>query len=230
MKMNKIYIFLVLANLTYSCNKKAKVVNPKTDLSNEIQALVPQNLLDTLQKKGLIINKGTLPPKIEGIFLVSPFTLVSNYGIEDSWLPGKIIDDYMYKFHSQNNENQEIKYDYKGVSNSDTGTGKGSFVSGNGNFFTIFSESDGKKGSLVTYKSIDVFSGEITDSGIKNLQYGLIMKEKTGDDSNVALIKIGKARVYKDGDNFATKVPVTNLRIANSNFENKLGKADASDF
>ena len=188
-----------------ACSKKAQV-DPAKGLSAQIQRIVPQSILDTLQKKGMVINQGTTPPKIEGIFLVSPNILVSPYGPKDTYKPGDEFAETKYKFYEQSADNQSVKFDYKYLLTAGSGTGVGSYVSGNGNFFTLFSETTGKQGSLVTYKSIDVISGEITSTGIKNIQTAFIIKSKTGDDSNVAIIAVGLGRILKDGDGVAEKV------------------------
>lgn len=211
--------------LALACGKK-ETVDPTKGFSEQIQKIVPQPILDSLQKKGLVINQGTVPPNIEGIFLCSPDVLVSPYGPEDGYKVGKVISDYKYKIYEQSADKLTIKLDYKGVSVSDNGTGKGSFVSGNGNLFTIFSESTGTSGSLVTYKTVDVYSGEITSTGIKNFQYGFVMTDKTGDANNVSLIAVGKGRVYKDGDGLAEKVSTYRKAAIENEITQTGGRAD----
>lgn len=204
---NLIKSTLILGLLIFAiaCSKK-EAVDPTKGFSEQIQKIVPQPILDSLQKKGLVINQGTVPPSLEGFFLCSPDVLVSPYGADDSYKVGKVIADYKYNIYGQSADKLTIKLDYKGIGISDVGTGKGSFVSGNGNFFTIFSETSGTNGSLITYKTVDVYSGEITSTGIKNFQYGFVITEKTGDPNNTVLIAVGKGRVYKDGDGLAEKV------------------------
>ena len=55
-------------------------------------------------------------------------------------------------------------------------------------------------------------SGEITATGIKNLQYAFIVKEKTGDTDNSVLIAVGKGRIWRDQDALST--PTSGFRIA----------------
>jgi hypothetical protein len=201
MKSTLIFGLLVFA---IGCGKK-ETVDPTKGFSEQIQKIVPQSILDSLQKKGLVINQGTVPPSLEGIFLCSLNELVSNYGAGDSYKTGDLFADYKYKIYEQSTDKLTIKLDYKGIGTSDNGIGKGSFVSGNGNFFTIFSETSGTSGSLITYKALDIYSGEMTSTGIKNFQKGFVLTDKTNDPNNTSLIAVGKGRVFKDKDGLAEK-------------------------
>lgn len=170
----------------------------KEDDVVRIQSVVPQNIIDNLLSKGMTINEGTRPPKLDMAIRVNPYHLKSPYGPNDSWREGHIIGDYFYYFYDQNNKN-EIKYDYYNSSESDKGVGEGAFIAGDGNKFTIFSEDNGTA-SNVQYKNITIISGEVTPNGIKNFQYAFVIKEKIGDDNNSVLIAVGAARVWIDGN------------------------------
>ncbi len=218
------YLLVACFVLVLSCKKKE--LDPTTGFSAQIQQIVPQSMLDTLKKKGMTINQGTVPPKIDGIFLNSPNVLVSPYGPGDSYKVGYEFAECKYKFYEQSADNQSIKYDFKYLLTSTSGTGAGSFVSGNGNFFTVFSEVSAQKGSLVTYKTIEVISGELTSTGIKNFQSALILKSKTGDDNNTALIAVGLGRTFKDGDGLAEKMSSYRIGIEEGTTKNAKGQAD----
>ena len=185
-----------------SCKKKADD-DPTKGFTTKIQNIIPQTVIEDLRSKGMTINEGKVPPKLltNSAYLASPYEMLSPYGPEDSWQKGKIINDYKYQFYDQTDAG-DIKYDFTNNA-SDKGNGKGAFIAGNANKFTIFSQDEGVASS-VPYKTLAVISGELTATGIKDFQYAFVMKEKTGDNDNKTLIGVGKARVWIDKDQLAT--------------------------
>ncbi|GAB3542138.1 hypothetical protein [Spirosoma fluminis] len=182
-----------------NCSKKEIV--PQSGLSQDIRNIVPQTIIDDLRKRGMVINEGAKPPKLDGVIYADPYRLVSPYGPSDAWREGKVIDSYHYKFYGQTADNK-ITYDY--TNGSDKGKGNGAFVAGNGNLFTIFSEDVGvSKG--INYKTVTIMSGEVTDKGVQAFQYAFVMTEKTGEDPTVEdkLIAVGNGRIWDDGDQLA---------------------------
>lgn len=186
----------LLFNSSCSKDKEAE------ELSQKIQNIIPEETVKELEAKGLKINRGNKPPIVEGIFEVSPFELSVPYGPEDSFQKGQIINSYRYKFYDQKNE--EIIIDYKQFGTNDQGNGMGSFISGNGKKFSIFTELKGNTGN-VSYTHVTIISGEITEDGIKDFQYGFIMADKKDDDRN-NYMEIGQSRIWIDGDFITEKV------------------------
>ncbi|RCR66226.1 hypothetical protein [Larkinella punicea] len=176
---------------------------PTSGLSAKIQNIVPQATLDDLEAKGLVVNQGSQPPNIEGVFEISPYRLLSPYGPNDNFRQGRVIGNYKYRFYQQ--QGDVVQVDYKNASGSETGTGKGALLAGSGNKFTLFLETAGTD-SGISFKALDVVSGEIGPDGILNFQIGLTMTQKTGDDKNTRLIPINQARIWEDGDQLAKKV------------------------
>lgn len=182
------------------CQEKEVAIDPSTGLSDKIQGIVPQAILDDLKAKGLVINEGTQPPQLAGIFIASPYTLLSPYGTEDGWTKGKVISDYKFKLYDQSGD--EVKIDVK--QSSETATGLGSYVSGFGNKFTIFAQTKGVQSGIQNTQLL-VISGELSNDGIIDFQYAFTFTAKTGDTSNSVLIPVGKSRIWEDGDKLASK-------------------------
>ena len=198
-------IGFLLVLFTAGCQKKE--VDPSKGLSDKIQGIVPQAVLDDMKAKGLAINEGSQPPQLAGIFIANPYTLLSPYGPEDSWQTGRVISDYKFRFYDQADD--EVKLDFK--QSRETATGLGSFVSGFGNKFTIFAQTKGVQDDIENTQ-LSVISGELSDDGIVNFQYAFTFTAKTGDDDNSTLIPVGKARIWEDGDKLASKT--TTFRVA----------------
>ncbi|MBS1588116.1 MAG: hypothetical protein JST52_00735 [Bacteroidetes bacterium] len=191
-----------------SCKKKESTDN---GLSSDINNIISQDIINDLQGRGMIINKGNTPPSISGVFLVSPFTLQNTYD-GDLWTVGKVISDYKYRFYDQSGTN--IKMDYKGVAVADNAVGMGSFLSGSDTKFTLFAQSTGNA-SGINYKNVSIISGEFTASGIKNFQYAFVLTQKDGDEANAVLMPVGKSRIWRDGDGLA--VPSSSFKMISSN-------------
>ncbi len=209
----------VLALSLTSC-RKTDEVGYRYDLPEGVQKIVPEALLDTLIRKGMVIHEGLTPPTLNGVFRISPFELVTPYGPEDGWQRGKVVADYKYRFYDQSTDKQSLKIDSKQPSGSDAATGLGAFVAGQDNSFTIFAEVAGQT-SGATYKQLAVISGEWTAQGLRNFQYAFIMKEK--NDPGTKLISVGKARVWKDGD--GTSPSEANFRLAAEDVLRQTGAA-----
>jgi hypothetical protein len=172
------------------------------ELTPEIDDLVSSDMLEALKDLGFAVNEGYTPPNIEGTYLATPLTLVkksSSMGIVAQW-------DMYVTFSGQNNDNLTVNVDYD--MQSDNGpmgaSGSGSFIVGEGNKFSIFME--GTREELgYTAKTVEVFSGEMTDSGIKNYQWGVLMIDDNGDPLN-HWIENGEGYLKKDGDGFSEKI------------------------
>jgi hypothetical protein len=181
-----------------SCGKK-ETVDPAVGFSAAVQKIAPQATIDALRKQGMTINEGTVPPNVTGIFLESPTILLATYTGDTKKVGDKVVD-YTYKFFEPSADNTTIKVSYK--SSTGDATGLGSVVSGNGNKFTIFSELTSTLGNVY----INIISGEITSTGIKDWQ-----------DSYVLKSELEKNRIWKDGDGFSELK--TSFRLAASEVE-----------
>ncbi|PWJ57377.1 hypothetical protein CLV98_10784 [Dyadobacter jejuensis] len=197
-------IALVLVVLSLSCKEK------KTELPG-VPDFVPKEIIDDFRSKGLIINEGVTPPMLEGYYLASPLTLLVPFGPDDPYQAGKLFSDYRYSFYDQTDDNQ-IKYDFKSANGSATGTGTGSFISGEGNKFTLYSEQIGETYGIEN-KQITIISGELDSDGIKNWQEAFVFTYK-GDDPNGQLIQVGQGRIIYDSDHISERVSSLRLDLS----------------
>ena len=179
--------------------------------SPEIQRIVPKEVIDTMRKYGMVIHQGRKPPKTEGIYLFSENILVGSSQRGDT--KGRKYADYRYRFYEQDDKALTIKVSAKGYGSTGnvTGeaTGKGAFLAGADNKFTIFSEDVGTSQNA-TYVTLATYSGEITSDGIKGFRYAFYMKSKQ-DPGNV-LVPVGTTRVFEDKD--GTSKTVSSLRMS----------------
>ncbi|MDJ1502990.1 hypothetical protein [Xanthocytophaga agilis] len=195
-RLSFLFIALVISVIT-SCKKE----NSDTGFSQDIKDLVPSENMDAMRQNGMTIYEGMKPPQIEGIYLSSEHILFGSSDKNDEI--GKRYADYRYQFFDQDVTDLSVKTSYKGYSTDDgslvdQASGLGSFISGHGNFFSVFSEEHGETSSGAKYTWLSIYSGEITDNGVKNLVTSFYMKDK--EDPYNDLVDVGTVRVFKDKD------------------------------
>ncbi len=175
-------------------------INP-WDTPDMIDSVVPEDIQDKMAAY-IPIYKGVNPPNIEGDYLISPFITVycedqGNGGYD----PGEYVTERYIRFSNQNSTTNTLDYESRTVTSSSYNEGKGAFISGSGNDFTAFFNTEGTSSDIYT-KTALVISGTKTDAGIANLYYAFIMVEK-GYDPNGIIMKEGVFRVFKDEDALA---------------------------
>jgi hypothetical protein len=208
MKISSIKLILLCIVLaTTSCsssddNQDYPVVLPEPNLYDYYVDSTMQKSIDQL---GIKIHKGTTPPTVEGVYTIDPF-YCANSNFADA-LEGTSFGTSTLTLSNQNTARLSI--DFKNFlintydNTNETWEGKGTFISGEGNNFSILFNSDGEldKGTYIAkYKNLIILSGELDTQdgkikGIKNLQMASIMSDDYKDPYNT-LISIGKGRLF----------------------------------
>lgn len=193
-----ISILLLTAIVLTGCSKDDDGSDSFDGSMTSISDFVGQEILDTMTDLGLTIHPGNKPPNIEGKFLMSPSILESSNIPSDT--PGNLFSDLLLTFSNQKGLN--IKY--TGEQTQTSSVGKGSFISGEGDLFSVFlNVISTKTNQPKEMEEIYVFTGRITSEGIKDIQVALFMVENNGNDG---VIENGQGRVFIDGDNLARRV------------------------
>ena len=187
-----------------SCHK-ASTVTPVTtgalgsNYPTVLNTIVTPAQIDTLKKHGLVINDGTTPPVVNGIYYLSPDSCIYDNSSANA---GKIFSGYQYQFLNQDNTKYTLTVNYSNaiVGGDDSGTdGAATYISGNGQYFTVFAQVTGEL-SGVTYKELQVLSGQLITGGVKKFQWSFLMVSKTSDPGNAAVVPVGTIRIFEDGD------------------------------
>jgi hypothetical protein len=193
-----------------SCGNYGEYGDYGEGLSEDIQNIIPDDLIKTVKDLGMKIYEGNTPPSVNGTFLATPLVLKKSNIADDEI--GEEYDDLIFTLKNYNSEAKTISLeaDWGGeISNSVR-----SFISGTGNNFSVFVEVTVTDGSAAC-KSVDIYSGTLTSTGIKNFYYSFIITEDYGDPYD-EWAEIGEARVFydKDGSTPKTGTPKSAL-IAN---------------
>ncbi|GHS85243.1 hypothetical protein FACS1894201_04720 [Bacteroidia bacterium] len=171
-------------------------------LTKDINNFLSDKYANALTDLGFVVNGGYTPPNIDGTYLATPLTLVKksfSTNVAAQW-------DMYVTFSGQNNSKLTINVDYD--MQSDNGlmeaSGPGSFIVGEGKKFSVFVEGT-RKALGYTAKTVEVFSGEMTDNGIKNYQWGVMMIDDNGDPTGLWIAN-GTGYLKKDSDGFSSKI------------------------
>lgn len=201
----KLFILCIILGLS-SCSSNDSNENETTSSEKKLyDHYVDSKMQKSIDQLGVVIHKGNTPPNVEGIYTIDPFRCtMSNFN--DGYL-GVNLGTSTLTLSNQNTAKLSIDFNnitiYSFDSKDETWKGKGSFISGSGNKFSILLHSNGElnKGSFVAkYKNLIILSGELDIvnnqiKGIKNLQMASVMSDDYGDPNNT-LIEIGQGRLF----------------------------------
>lgn len=223
-------LFVTLLAVSFSSCKKFDLFGTLSQgFSDDIENFVPDSTIETLTNMGMIINEGKKPPNIEGSYLVSQLLMKATNVPDESYPIGHRFADYQYHFYDQNNRELSISLNAKGINTEGVvfteSTGDGAFLSGYDNDFTAFLIQEGYtlvEGDSAYYKTLEVFSGTITETGIEDFHSALIMLDDYGDPYDY-YIPVNTGRVFYDSDGLATSGSTYKTAILSEKGKKALG-------
>ncbi|MFY9116071.1 MAG: hypothetical protein WBK97_06925 [Bacteroidales bacterium] len=195
-----LFVFVGILLLTTSCDW---IFGDPSELTEDVHNIIPSDILEEFKNLGIEIHGGKKPPKIEGTYKISPCVLVKS-NFSDTYSVGYVFTDKVITFSRQNNAKLTVVCDY--VQGQEKGDGIGSFITGNGNKFSIYSEINGTLHDE-PFKSVFIYSGEISTDGIINYHEALMVTME-----NRYTIRRGQGRLFKDSDGLAEKTTQTRLQ------------------
>lgn len=197
MKNRLTILMILMVTIFFSCKKEK---DEDAIVKEKIEIVIPQQYVDTLKGLGMNVFEGSNPPNVEGIYLLDSLILVN------SNIPGSIVgtkfSDTKMKFSNQSATNFSLTVEQKSLSS--LSTSENSVVTGDGDNFTIW-------GNLTSIRNGDtaiiatILSGQVSDDGIKNLNFALINVDYVFNGSNQFLLE-GQARFLKDQNDFCPRV------------------------
>lgn len=201
----RIFILCIILGTT-ACSSNDSAENETTSPEKKLyDYYVDSNMQKSIDQLGITIYKGNTPPTVEGIYKIDPLRCtMSNFS--DGML-GVELGASTLTLSNQNTVNLSVDYKsftiYSYEDKNEIWEGKGSFISGQGNKFSILLHSNGEleNGSYkAKFQNLIILSGEmdVQDDkikGIKNLQLASIMSDDYQDPYNT-LISIGQGRLF----------------------------------
>ena len=147
-------------------------------------------------EKYMPLYDGVHPPKVEGVYKIDP--MVAVYCEDGVYSPGQVYGTNVIRFTNQDMEKNTVDFSHYFERMNEKGSGPGSFISGSDNHFTAYFDEEGITNGVWT-KAATFISGTITEEGIKDAYYGLLMLDK-GPDPYGRVMEVGYFRIYKDRD------------------------------
>jgi len=142
------------------------------DVPLEVNEFLNQEFIEILQDRGLEIHKGFNPPDVTGNYYV------------DSWTNKETDLQYINYSYQFTNQTPNFQIEVNSESDRAVAFGTGAFISGDGDNFSIYYETDShisEDDHVVYIKSADIYTGSISENGIINFEKGFIILEKEND-------------------------------------------------
>lgn len=203
--MNTIKLLILMAVaavMMAGCTKNDDttiVILGEEEYFNEIIKVIPSDLINEFDSR-FGVQKGNLPPNVEGEFVMAPKKRVYSSLSKTVW-PLDIQEPNVYlKFESQNNRIAKFKHYEEFITSVDT-----IYVMGKDDRFTAYYVED----KLFDYGIYEVkmkrgiiYSGRVTEDGIKYLKYANIIMDVQDDSHGVIeTYPVGTFFIYEDGSN-----------------------------
>lgn len=186
-------------------------------ISRDILEFVTQEELAILEDTlGVQIYRGNNPPQINGTFKMSPLYL-SKTNIVGDYEIGTRFNDMFLRLYDQDDQLFTIEVD-KASTNYDTGeitqtsVGVGSYLIGDGNGFSVFAKVETIQTTGEESVLLELYTGILTEEGIQNLQFALLMLDNNGHDD--IFIQNGAGRSFVDGDGLSDLAEFPTSKIA----------------
>ncbi|WP_394773215.1 hypothetical protein [Flavobacterium sp.] len=201
----KLFILCLILGATACSSKDSDESETVSPEKKRYDYYVDSDMQKSINQLGIIVHKGNTPPNIEGEYRIDPFRCtMSNF---NDALLGVNLGTATLKLSNQNTANLSVDFKnftlYSYNAQNETWEGKGSFISGEGNKFSILLHSNGELdyGTYTAkYQNLIILSGELDVAnnkikGIKNIQMASIMSDDYQDPYNT-LISIGQGRLF----------------------------------
>lgn len=168
----------------------------------EISNIITPEKIQEIKDSGFEVYEGNTPPNIEGIYVSSPHILMRPH-VGDYYRQGHRWPDARYRITAQRNGIGTL--DFKSMDGSENASGNSICITGSGNKFTIYSKMGGTTNGVPIQTAV-VFSGEVTNEGIKNLKSSYILTWKQGDTSDSKVMPVGQWRISGDKDGLSERI------------------------
>jgi hypothetical protein len=204
MKFKSLLAFvLALVVALAACKKNDTTPTPLgANLPAGIKTYVTQETLDSLKSLGVVINEGTNPPTLDGIFDYKPAKCIRDNSNANKL--GLFFNAQRFKFSNFNPVSKEMIVLTKDVVFNEVLTSTEAYISGSDNKFSVFINSTGLQYGIQS-KVVFVISGEISGTNLINVTNTYFLTEK-GPDPTGKLINPKTGRVFQDNDFISERV------------------------
>ncbi|MGC4023064.1 MAG: hypothetical protein QM734_14530 [Cyclobacteriaceae bacterium] len=112
-----------------------------------------------INESGITIYDGNTPPNISGVYSEIPMSYLAKSNPNYTEYVGEHLEG-LVKFANQSANNTLTKYEWVPWADFSS-NGRGAYISGHDNYFTIYIEADVSGSATIPYTAVDIISGEI---------------------------------------------------------------------
>lgn len=163
-----------------------------TKVPSQVKPFLNDENLQKMDEAGMNIYTGNNPPNIEGTYMYKD--MVVKYDPEGAKFP---LLTYYFTFKDQNNNAVNFSHrsekDNKGV--VDLAKGKGVFISGEGNCFSVYLDNDEQAGECKS-KSVQIFSACKDKKGLVDMDDGTLWTYMSDKCSKEEFVPAGYIRIF----------------------------------
>ena len=164
---------------------------------HDILSAIPSSQVNAFKEK-LRLYEGNIPPKVEGEYVVAPKNRVASNVAASNWLLNVHEPNVYLKFSDQHNRVASMIHYEEFITEIDT-----VYLRGSGERFVAYyiEDKEIEYGMYkVNIKRGVIYSGRISDEGIKYLQYAsVIMDVENNSHGFIDTYPVGTFFIYEDG-------------------------------
>lgn len=165
-----------------------------TRVPAQVKAFLNDENLQKMDEAGMNIYTGNNPPNIEGTYVYKDMAV--KYDPNGYKFP---IVTYNYTFKDQK-DNNTVLFSHRSEGGgpkgeSDTAEGKGVFISGEGNCFSVYLDNDEKAGQCES-KSAEIFSACKDKKGLVDMDQGTLWTYMSDKCSKEDFVPAGYIRIF----------------------------------
>ncbi len=195
MKKNILMVLIPLLVATLIGCNKTDDDNNESSQDKRFNTVVPIQWQDSITLH-MPFYKGTNPPNVEGVYLMKPMVAIYCSEREAGWSAVPEV----FRFFNQNDKDNTVDLesyeDYKDRTVT-YNIGKGAFISGKDNNFSIFFVTEGYDQAGKTTKKAMIISGTKTEDGIEKMYYGFLMLDREIESK---YMNPGDVHIFMDTD------------------------------
>lgn len=157
--------------------EEANKPSEEDKIPSQVKSFLSDENIKKLEGGGMKIYTGDKPPIVEGSYRFEQIVFKYDPKGEDF-----IIAPYHLTFQNQKTDNT-LTFSRKteeAIEGPGYGEGKGVFISGEGNCFSVYLDNSSKT-SHCKYKSVEIISACKAGGGLTNMDWGVLWTDKEGD-------------------------------------------------
>jgi hypothetical protein len=147
---------------------------------DEAREIISDEDLQRLIEVGAVVYPGSDPPDVSGVFDVAQGVVAYH---DREWIEGTEVCKRIWTLESTDDPEMYVSSSEQYDNCSGSGEGQGTYISGSGNCFTLYSAGSGERDGC-EYEDAGITSGCLTDDGIEDVIIGLLSGPWTSVQEN----------------------------------------------